>query len=424
MDSSDSRASRESTSEEDGDCDVFLSDSDSDERAKETDLRNGPRLDGRRGPPLRERSPFIAGAAAFAGRGPSARPEAFIPHPMSASHLKKPRENIYFASASAAHPKLLPAGAGLAGLAAQHVCSKRFASRGLKRRWEEPRQNGTALVERPPHVKTRGDLLFAQKCSELQVFIRPLTVLLNGLKTGRYEKGLSSFQQSVATDRLQRIVGVLQKPSTGERYLGTLLQVEMMLKIWFPHVTTATPSSEGCGPAGTERSTRKAASSSSDASEPWESSSPLSSRGRSFSDGGVRPPLADATGRSPGEARDPQHPAGSPGPAPPPHQGGNTGLCRLASVTQDSLVSSTTYPHFNGLFPQPWRAVVGPPMGAGGGGRERAATGEEQDRPRRQLGQQFRSVFPSLDSPPPWTFGSERLNWETRRERGGGRPAS
>ncbi|XP_067832217.1 circadian-associated transcriptional repressor-like isoform X3 [Heptranchias perlo] len=257
MDSSDSRASRESTSEEDGDCDVFLSDSDSDERAKETDLRNGPRLDGRRGPPLRERSPFIAGAAAFAGRGPSARPEAFIPHPMSASHLKKPRENIYFASASAAHPKLLPAGAGLAGLAAQHVCSKRFASRGLKRRWEEPRQNGTALVERPPHVKTRGDLLFAQKCSELQVFIRPLTVLLNGLKTGRYEKGLSSFQQSVATDRLQRIVGVLQKPSTGERYLGTLLQVEMMLKIWFPHVTTATPSSEGCGPAGTERSTRK-----------------------------------------------------------------------------------------------------------------------------------------------------------------------
>ncbi|KAM6167571.1 circadian-associated transcriptional repressor isoform 1-T1 [Erethizon dorsatum] len=83
---------------------------------------------------------------------------------------------------------------------------------------------------------TERDLLFAQKCKELQGFIRPLTDLLNGLKMGRFERGLSSFQQSVAMDRIQRIVGVLQKPEMGERYLGTLLQVEGMLKTWFPHV--------------------------------------------------------------------------------------------------------------------------------------------------------------------------------------------
>ncbi|XP_069334943.1 circadian-associated transcriptional repressor isoform X5 [Eulemur rufifrons] len=53
---------------------------------------------------------------------------------------------------------------------------------------------------------------------------------------GRFERGLSSFQQSVAMDRIQRIVGVLQKPQMGERYLGTLLQVEGMLKTWFPHI--------------------------------------------------------------------------------------------------------------------------------------------------------------------------------------------
>lgn len=83
---------------------------------------------------------------------------------------------------------------------------------------------------------TEGDRLFAQKCKELQGFIRPLTDLLNGLKMGRFERGLSSFQQSVAMDRIQRIVGVLQKPQMGERYLGTLLQVEGMLKTWFPHI--------------------------------------------------------------------------------------------------------------------------------------------------------------------------------------------
>ncbi|XP_074896923.1 circadian-associated transcriptional repressor [Buteo buteo] len=81
-----------------------------------------------------------------------------------------------------------------------------------------------------------GDRLFAQKCRELRGFIRPLAELLEGLKRGRYDRGLSSFQQSVAMDRIQRIIGVLQKPEMGARYLGTLLQVEGMLRVWFPHV--------------------------------------------------------------------------------------------------------------------------------------------------------------------------------------------
>lgn len=84
---------------------------------------------------------------------------------------------------------------------------------------------------------SQGDQAFTRKCTELQRFIRPLLELLNGLKTGRFERGLSSFQQSVAMDRLQRILGILQKPDMGEKYLRTLLQVEVMLKMWFPQVT-------------------------------------------------------------------------------------------------------------------------------------------------------------------------------------------
>ncbi|KAM9294025.1 LOW QUALITY PROTEIN: circadian-associated transcriptional repressor [Gastrophryne carolinensis] len=120
------------------------------------------------------------------------------------------------------------------------------APQGLKRQrnpndqyppswWSERKEPGLPLSD--------GDRIFAQKCRDLQGFIKPLTDLLNGLKRGRYDRGLSSFQQSLAMDRIQRIVGVLQKPEIGERYLSTLLQVEMMLKVWFPGVTSASSSS-------------------------------------------------------------------------------------------------------------------------------------------------------------------------------------
>ncbi|KAM4539558.1 circadian associated repressor of transcription a [Odontesthes bonariensis] len=81
---------------------------------------------------------------------------------------------------------------------------------------------------------TPGDLAFAQKCADLHRFIRPLFELLSGLKTGRFDRGLTSFQQSVAIDRLQRILGVLQKPEMGEKYLQNLMQIEVLLRMWFP----------------------------------------------------------------------------------------------------------------------------------------------------------------------------------------------
>lgn len=91
---------------------------------------------------------------------------------------------------------------------------------------------------------TPGDIAFAQKCADLHRFIHPLLELLHGLKTGRFDRGLTSFQQSVAMDRLQRILGILQKPEMGEKYLQNLLQIEMLLKMWFPReafTSTNTP---------------------------------------------------------------------------------------------------------------------------------------------------------------------------------------
>ncbi|KAJ3598417.1 hypothetical protein NHX12_001927 [Muraenolepis orangiensis] len=105
-------------------------------------------------------------------------------------------------------------------------------------RGSEGGRPGTAAgdAQRP---KSQGDLLFAKKCAELRGFVKPLLELLSGLKRGRFERGLTGFQQSVAMDRIQRIVGVLQRPSSGEKYLSTLLQVERMLRLWFPQIATA-----------------------------------------------------------------------------------------------------------------------------------------------------------------------------------------
>ncbi|KAM4630433.1 uncharacterized protein ACJ7VT_000121 isoform 2-T2 [Polymixia lowei] len=79
-------------------------------------------------------------------------------------------------------------------------------------------------------------LLFSQKCTELQCYIQPLSSILRGLRSGRYSERLSSFQESVAMDRIQRIMGVLQNPNMGERFLSIVLKIEDMLQSWFPHV--------------------------------------------------------------------------------------------------------------------------------------------------------------------------------------------
>ncbi|XP_020653824.3 circadian-associated transcriptional repressor [Pogona vitticeps] len=114
-----------------------------------------------------------------------------------------------------------------------HVYTAQPPVHGKKRQRNEETEG---REDSPTPCWTARDLLFAQKCCELQGFVRPLMELLNRLKTGRFDRALSSFQQSVAMDRIQRIIGVLQKPEMGERYLGTLLQVERMLKVWFPHI--------------------------------------------------------------------------------------------------------------------------------------------------------------------------------------------
>ncbi|XP_029952449.1 circadian-associated transcriptional repressor [Salarias fasciatus] len=80
------------------------------------------------------------------------------------------------------------------------------------------------------------DWLFSRKCMELQCYIDPLSSILNGLRSGRYKERLSSFQESVAMDRIQRIMGVLQNPCMGGKYIDIILKMEGMLKSWFPNV--------------------------------------------------------------------------------------------------------------------------------------------------------------------------------------------
>uniref|UniRef100_A0A3Q1ENS6 Circadian-associated transcriptional repressor-like n=1 Tax=Acanthochromis polyacanthus TaxID=80966 RepID=A0A3Q1ENS6_9TELE len=80
------------------------------------------------------------------------------------------------------------------------------------------------------------DRIFSRKCMELQCYIHPLSSILNGLRSGRYKERLSSFQESVAMDRIQRIMGVLQNPYMGEKYINIILKMEEMLKSWFPNV--------------------------------------------------------------------------------------------------------------------------------------------------------------------------------------------
>ncbi|CAL8244024.1 unnamed protein product [Lota lota] len=105
--------------------------------------------------------------------------------------------------------------------------------RQTPRRAHSPDLGGTR--ERPESKDTEN-MLFSHKCVELQRYVQPLASILRGLSSGRYSQRLSSFQESVAMDRIQRILGVLQNPNMGERFLSTLLQIEKMLHSWFPNV--------------------------------------------------------------------------------------------------------------------------------------------------------------------------------------------
>ncbi|XP_028295552.1 circadian-associated transcriptional repressor-like [Gouania willdenowi] len=85
----------------------------------------------------------------------------------------------------------------------------------------------------PTHTEIQ---LFSEKCSKLQCFVPPLSSILKSLQSGRYSHRLSSFQESLAMDRILRILGVLQNPESGSRFLHILLKIEEMLQKWFPHI--------------------------------------------------------------------------------------------------------------------------------------------------------------------------------------------
>ncbi|XP_068189030.1 circadian-associated transcriptional repressor-like [Antennarius striatus] len=89
-----------------------------------------------------------------------------------------------------------------------------------------------------PQADTENEVC-SQKCLELQCYIQPLSSILRGLRSGRYSERLSSFQESVAMDRIQRIMGVLQNPNMGGRFLRIILTIEKMLQSWFPHIKPA-----------------------------------------------------------------------------------------------------------------------------------------------------------------------------------------
>uniref|UniRef100_A0A1A8MVQ1 Chromosome 1 open reading frame 51 n=1 Tax=Nothobranchius pienaari TaxID=704102 RepID=A0A1A8MVQ1_9TELE len=109
------------------------------------------------------------------------------------------------------------------------------AQRGQKANSKKRPHSSTEERQLFPN-KTEKDQIFSRKCMELQCYIHPLSSILNGLRSGRYKERLSSFQESVAMDRIQRIMGVLQNPFMGEKYVDIILKMEEMLKSWFPHV--------------------------------------------------------------------------------------------------------------------------------------------------------------------------------------------
>ncbi|XP_026859049.2 circadian-associated transcriptional repressor [Electrophorus electricus] len=111
--------------------------------------------------------------------------------------------------------------------------------KGKSRQAPKRAQSSATLEPKEKQLATKPsekDQLFACKCVELQCYIHPLSSILNGLRSGRYRERLSTFQESVAMDRIQRIMGVLQNPCMGERYVDIILKMEEMLKSWFPHV--------------------------------------------------------------------------------------------------------------------------------------------------------------------------------------------
>nr|XP_020441281.1 uncharacterized protein LOC109951246 isoform X2 [Monopterus albus] len=120
----------------------------------------------------------------------------------------------------------------------------------LKHHSRRKRTHGAGLDRIPgqPQADAANEL-FLHKCMELQCYIQPLSSILRGLRSGRYSERLSSFQESVAMDRIQRIMGILQNPNMGGRFLSIMLKIEEMLQSWFPHIKPHRPQCEDGNPA-------------------------------------------------------------------------------------------------------------------------------------------------------------------------------
>lgn len=103
---------------------------------------------------------------------------------------------------------------------------KRLHSTGEDGLWDDPQPD------------TENEL-FLHKCLALQCYIQPLSSIHQALISGRYSDRLGSFQENVAIDRIQRILGVLQNPHLGGRFLNILLKIEQMLLSWFPHIRSS-----------------------------------------------------------------------------------------------------------------------------------------------------------------------------------------
>uniref|UniRef100_A0A8C4NAZ7 Uncharacterized protein n=1 Tax=Eptatretus burgeri TaxID=7764 RepID=A0A8C4NAZ7_EPTBU len=97
---------------------------------------------------------------------------------------------------------------------------------------EQPILNISGFPTRQDNYTTTDDYKYLQK------FIGPLTAILHGLQSGRYRKGLSSLQKTIAIDRLRRIIGVLHRPATWNKYSSILQRVQKVLEMWFPQSQT------------------------------------------------------------------------------------------------------------------------------------------------------------------------------------------
>ncbi|XP_029986943.1 circadian-associated transcriptional repressor-like [Sphaeramia orbicularis] len=207
------------------------------------------------------------------------------------------------------------------------VCEQLTSSVGSKHHPSRKREH-CAGVDAPcekPQADTENEL-FSHKCMELQCYIPPLSSILRGLRSGRYSERLSSFQESVAMDRIQRIMGVLQNPNMGGRFLSIILKIEEMLQSWFPHIKPdptddSTPAKkQKMHPCGASPPPSSLVSQCSSEDEPIRSSSSLSTRLRWFH---MSPICSLKTLEST--------------PAPPPS-------CSQ-ELTQDNAVSSSTDSH-------------------------------------------------------------------------------